>query len=93
LEIAVSSPWLCFSELKSESGRLVNGTNPGVDVLLDQKRKVEVTQPRADFSKNFFYAGKMYEKSTTGANPTIANYNASDVNFYNAMGSLVRFEN
>jgi hypothetical protein len=28
-----------------------------------------------------------------GANPTIASYNASVVNFYNAMGSLVRFEN
>jgi hypothetical protein len=28
-----------------------------------------------------------------GANPTIANYNASVVNFYNAMGSLARFEN
>jgi hypothetical protein len=27
------------------------------------------------------------------ANPTIASYNASIVNFYNAMGSLARFEN
>jgi hypothetical protein len=27
-----------------------------------------------------------------GANPTIANYNASVVNFYNAMGSLARLE-
>jgi hypothetical protein len=27
-----------------------------------------------------------------GANPTIASYNASVVNFYNAMGSLARFE-
>jgi hypothetical protein len=29
----------------------------------------------------------------SGANPTIASYNASVVNFYNATGSLVRFEN
>jgi hypothetical protein len=28
-----------------------------------------------------------------GANPTIASYNASVVNFYNATGSLARFEN
>jgi hypothetical protein len=28
----------------------------------------------------------------TGANPTIASYNASVVNFYNATGSLARFE-
>jgi hypothetical protein len=27
-----------------------------------------------------------------GANPTIASYNASVVNFYNATGSLARFE-
>jgi hypothetical protein len=27
------------------------------------------------------------------ANPTIASYNASVVNFYNATGSLARFEN
>jgi hypothetical protein len=31
--------------------------------------------------------------TTPGANPTIASYNASVVNFYNATGSLVRFEN
>jgi hypothetical protein len=29
----------------------------------------------------------------SGANPTIASYNASVVKFYNAMGSLARFEN
>jgi hypothetical protein len=28
-----------------------------------------------------------------GANPTIASYNARVVNFYNAAGSLARFEN
>jgi hypothetical protein len=28
-----------------------------------------------------------------GANPTIASYNTSVVNFYNATGSLARFEN
>jgi hypothetical protein len=28
-----------------------------------------------------------------GANPTIASYNASVVNFHNATGSLARFEN
>jgi hypothetical protein len=28
-----------------------------------------------------------------GANPTIASYNASVVNFYNETGSLARFEN
>jgi hypothetical protein len=34
------------------------------------------------------------EKSgSPGANPTIVIYNASVVNFYNAMGSLARFEN
>jgi hypothetical protein len=32
-------------------------------------------------------------KSATGANPTIASYNASIVNFYNAMGSLTCDEN
>jgi hypothetical protein len=32
-------------------------------------------------------------KPMSGANPTIASYNASVVNFYNAMGSLARFEN
>jgi hypothetical protein len=32
-------------------------------------------------------------KNTSGANPTIASYNASVVNFYNATGSLERFEN
>jgi hypothetical protein len=30
--------------------------------------------------------------SPPGANPTIASYNASVVNFYNATGSLARFE-
>jgi hypothetical protein len=30
---------------------------------------------------------------TPGANPTIASYNASVVNFYNATGSLARSEN
>jgi hypothetical protein len=29
----------------------------------------------------------------SGANPTIASYNASVVNFYNDTGSLERFEN
>jgi hypothetical protein len=29
----------------------------------------------------------------SGANPTIASYNASVVNFYNVTGSLARFEN
>jgi hypothetical protein len=29
----------------------------------------------------------------SGANPTIASYNASAVNFYNATGSLARLEN
>jgi hypothetical protein len=29
----------------------------------------------------------------SGANPTIASYNASVVNFYNAIGRLARFEN
>jgi hypothetical protein len=31
--------------------------------------------------------------NTSGANPTIVSYNASVVNFYNATGSLARFEN
>jgi hypothetical protein len=31
-------------------------------------------------------------KKRPGANPTIASYNASAVNFYNATGSLARFE-
>jgi hypothetical protein len=31
--------------------------------------------------------------SKAGANPTIASYNASVVNFYNATSSLVRFKN
>jgi hypothetical protein len=32
-------------------------------------------------------------QSKPGTNPTIASYNASVVNFYNAAGSLTRFEN
>jgi hypothetical protein len=31
--------------------------------------------------------------SKSGANPTIASYNASIVKFYHATGSLARFEN
>jgi hypothetical protein len=34
-----------------------------------------------------------FQISNSGANPTIASYNATVVNFYNATGSLVRFEN
>jgi hypothetical protein len=34
-----------------------------------------------------------FENISSGANPTIASYNASAVNFYNATGSLARFEN
>jgi hypothetical protein len=37
---------------------------------------------------NFYNTGLV-----TGANPTIASYNASIVNFYNATGSLARIEN
>jgi hypothetical protein len=33
------------------------------------------------------------KKLNPGANPTITSYNASVVNFYNATGSLARFEN
>jgi hypothetical protein len=32
-------------------------------------------------------------RSTPGLNPTTSIYNASVVNFYNATGSLARFEN
>jgi hypothetical protein len=32
-------------------------------------------------------------QSHSGANPTFTSYNASVVNFYNAAGSLARFEN
>jgi hypothetical protein len=35
----------------------------------------------------------IFELFQAGANPTIAGYNASIVNFYNATGSLARFEN
>jgi hypothetical protein len=34
-----------------------------------------------------------FATSIPGANPTIAGYNGSVVNFYNATGSLARFEN
>jgi hypothetical protein len=34
-----------------------------------------------------------HDRYWPGANPTIASYNASVVNFYNATGSLARFEN
>jgi hypothetical protein len=34
----------------------------------------------------------IYIYNLSGANPTIASYNASVVNFYNATGSLARFE-
>jgi hypothetical protein len=36
---------------------------------------------------------KLPPYTLAGANPTIANYNASVVNFYNATGSLAHFEN
>jgi hypothetical protein len=42
-------------------------------------------------SKKFF--DKKWVKNWPGANPTIATYNASVVNFYNVTGSLVHFEN
>jgi hypothetical protein len=35
----------------------------------------------------------MNARGYTGANPTIASYNASVVNFYNVKGSLARLEN
>jgi hypothetical protein len=38
-------------------------------------------------------ADKFVAQLRPGANPTIVSYNASVVNFYNATGSLVRFEN
>jgi hypothetical protein len=38
-------------------------------------------------------AGTQVTISPRVANPTIASYNASVVNFYNATGSLPRFEN
>jgi hypothetical protein len=34
-----------------------------------------------------------WRKTQSGPNPTIASYNASVVNFYNATGSIVRFIN
>jgi hypothetical protein len=37
--------------------------------------------------------GIFFSKCKHGANPTIASYNASVVKFYNATGSLARFEN
>jgi hypothetical protein len=41
------------------------------------------------------FARKWYLRSgaNPGVNPTIASYNASVVNFYNATGSLALFEN
>jgi hypothetical protein len=51
------------------------------------------------FGKNVNFLDKNCRKSqknvfmTPGANPTIVIYNASVVNFYNATGSLARFEN
>jgi hypothetical protein len=44
-------------------------------------RKKSSSTPRISYSHPF-----------SGANPTIASYNASVVNFYNATGSLARFE-
>jgi hypothetical protein len=44
------------------------------------------------FSRSQSYDGSIYNYNA-GANPTIVIYNASVVNFYNASGSLVRFEN
>jgi hypothetical protein len=41
----------------------------------------------------FFKFIGLFPSSTTGANPTIASYNASVVIFYNATDSLARFEN
>jgi hypothetical protein len=39
------------------------------------------------------HKGSLTQKTLTpGAYPTIASYNASVVNFYNATGSLARFE-
>jgi hypothetical protein len=39
------------------------------------------------------FIAKIYAQLVPGANPTIASYNASVVNFYNATGSLARFGN
>jgi hypothetical protein len=43
------------------------------------------------FSK--YYLEKPVLTQIPGANPTIASYTASVANFYNATGSLARFEN
>jgi hypothetical protein len=40
-----------------------------------------------------FFSNQLKNSGHPGANPTIAGYNASVVNFYNATGSLARFEN
>jgi hypothetical protein len=47
----------------------------------------------ADISLNNIYYWSVLRDFFTRANPTIASYNASVVNFYNATGSLTRFEN
>jgi hypothetical protein len=41
----------------------------------------------------FFTTLALYIAHNPRANPTIASYTASVVNFYNATGSLTRFEN
>jgi hypothetical protein len=45
-----------------------------------------------DFSASFSNDDRRH-KNKPGANPTIASYKATVVNFYNAAGSLARFEN
>jgi hypothetical protein len=42
---------------------------------------------------NYVASAVVVNSVITGANPTIASYNASVVNFYNATDNLARFEN
>jgi hypothetical protein len=75
------------------------GVNEGVNISPRRQISplgVNFTQwPSAlsEFSSQWLEHHTIYRSTWPGANPTIASYNASVVNFYNATGSLVRFEN
>jgi hypothetical protein len=53
-----------------------------------------ISELRFFSKKNIISLKKLsFVNPESGANPTIASYNASVVNFYNATHSLARFEN
>jgi hypothetical protein len=66
-----------------------------VSILLDEFALANMTETKMCVIKKVVPCSKSlnFWKLGPGANPTIASYNASVVNFYNATGSLAHFVN